>query len=278
MYERFASFLQTSNLAELLDGMSFLAGGPVLITDPRGRLLCLPTCHPDFCPLLGEGSTCPVVQRMRECADSPRRSPVLVRFHGVRHAVSSIQYRGCVLGFAIAEERRCQGPQSSSPQRGEGLRVVASLLATLIERMLAWRDAHTAPHPLGANGGDPPQEREVEVLTTCPRESTRGLLGEAILAGRLTPQGVARLRREFGLTWREVEVFVRYYLFPHADALQNGNLRKAVAQHLGVTEGTLRVYLNTVRGKLGLQSRRGSLGVLVWAREAGIVPPGMSFS
>lgn len=278
MHERFASFLETSNLTELLDGMSLLAGGPVLVTDPCGRFLCLPTCHPDFCPLLGEGSACPVVQRMGDCANTPGRSPVLVRFHGVCHAVSSIRHRGCVLGFAIAEERHCQGPRSSSPQRGEGLRVAASLLSTLIERMLAWRDARTAPHPIEANGGDSSQEREVEVLTTCPRESTKGLLREAILAGRLTPKGVARLRREFGLTWREMEVFVRYYLFPHADALQNGNLRKAVAQHLGVTEGTLRVYLNTVRGKLGLHSRRGSLGVLLWAREAGIVPPGMSFS
>ncbi len=274
--ELFERFAQASNLRELLDGMSLLAGGPVLVTDPSGRLLCLPSCHPDSCPLL-EGQSmrsphCPVAQKVAEHACNGARSPVVMRFHGVRHVVSSIQGWGRLLGFVIAEERSCGPLRGPSSQSLRHLRLGATLLSKWIERVLAYIEHGPALHSEKTNGQDALDGQVLEELAGCRRASTREILKEAILARKISPHGVARLRREFGLTWREVEVFVRYYLFPHQEAIQNGNARRSLARHLGITEGTLRVYLNEVRSKLSLQARRGSLSILLWAREERIAP------
>lgn len=103
-------------------------------------------------------------------------------------------------------------------------------------------------------------------------------LRRAVSQGWMSPWGIARLREEYRLTWREIEILTLYYLAPSWwwSEDENPNTRRILAKHLRITDGTLRAYLNGIRGKLGLRARRGALAFWRWAKAEGILSPDCS--
>jgi hypothetical protein len=88
----------------------------------------------------------------------------------------------------------------------------------------------------------------------------------------LTPGGLLLLRRRYGLTWAETDVFAEYYLTPSNgldDGVERG--RREVARRLGLSENTLMHHVSSMRRRVGFDARKGSAAVLLWSVRAGIV-------
>ena len=104
-----------------------------------------------------------------------------------------------------------------------------------------------------------------KLLQSCPDEDIKSRLLEAILNTRLTMEGLARLREEYGLTWRETDIFTQYYL-PMPNTLADSQSRRDfLARDLCMTDNTLRIHINRIRRKLGIVGRRSGISIYEWA-------------
>lgn len=93
------------------------------------------------------------------------------------------------------------------------------------------------------------------ILRSCLDPNARSHIAMCLASGALTPEELIRLRKEVGLSWRELEIFTRYYL--NSDANQNDNrFRFHLARELGISEYTLKVHIRNLRRKLALKDRR----------------------
>jgi ATP/maltotriose-dependent transcriptional regulator MalT len=110
-----------------------------------------------------------------------------------------------------------------------------------------------------------------ELLRDCDNPRTRAWLGEAVAQGTVSAVGIERLRRRFGLTWKELEVFVMYYLCPAVHGHKVGtNLRRMCADRLHVSENTVRAHIKSIRLKTDLAGEAGTVAVKEWLLAAGI--------
>ncbi len=109
-------------------------------------------------------------------------------------------------------------------------------------------------------------------LLTCAAEPS-GLehLAADLGRGLLSVEQLAALRRQFGMTWKEIQVFSAYYLRPGlaVGAEPPERFRQRTAVLLGISENTLKIHINSVRRKLGL-TPRATNGAYLWACERGI--------
>lgn len=94
-----------------------------------------------------------------------------------------------------------------------------------------------------------------ELLQGCRDPIVHRRIGQALSSGSLTPGELSRLREVVGLTWREIEVLVTYYLHS-SDKSDIGRSRRAIAQSLGISEHTLKIHVHSLRQKLSLNQRR----------------------
>lgn len=122
---------------------------------------------------------------------------------------------------------------------------------------------------LAGPGGEPGPAPPGGILAACGDERIRADLERSLASGRLTARGLRRLLEEYGLTWRESQVFVRYYL-PDGDSGPSSRQRSELAAQLGIAEHTVRHHVNSIRGKLGLGAQRG-MAAYRWALSREIV-------
>ncbi len=109
------------------------------------------------------------------------------------------------------------------------------------------------------------------ISVDCPNETIRLDLERALTEQRITINGIRTLKAKYKLTWRELQVFIRYYL-PTNDASDATNRRRLdVANRLGIKEYTVRHHVNVVRSKIGLTRQRG-IAMYHWAVANDIVP------
>ncbi|MDR7555653.1 MAG: hypothetical protein QN157_08605 [Armatimonadota bacterium] len=254
----------------LLEEVSALVGRPVLVVDRTGRFACTSGGHPCTCPLDG-AATCPVARRV-----SARRlqdGPCIVRYRGVPHVVVATG-TGDVPGPLVVVDGwapcgRAGVPRAVPLRRmRRGARLAAALVGWAHGKG-TWRDAVGCEPPPSQGppsrpwtGDGPP--------SAVRRYGRRGDGGSALVHQWLTPQGIARLRDAYRLTWREIDILLRYYLVPPSPG-EEASTRRALARQLGLTDGTLRAYVNGIRAKLGLRARRGALAYWAWARAEGML-------
>jgi ATP/maltotriose-dependent transcriptional regulator MalT len=109
-------------------------------------------------------------------------------------------------------------------------------------------------------------------LSECSNPSVRKYLLQAIGEDAISAEGVKILRTLHGLSWREVQITVDYYL---RTALQpmttSARMRDECAQRLNISQNTVRSHVNNIRGKLGLPKSLSGRLVLEWAREEGLL-------
>lgn len=125
---------------------------------------------------------------------------------------------------------------------------------------------------IGGNGREPNAEAEkpgdvltqrvADVLASCADTRTRVHIEHALTGDQLARRSVVRLHDDFGLTWREIEVFVAYYLDRRAAEGEGAApLRGRLAAELCMTENTLKSHIKSIRRKLGLPATADSLQV-----------------
>jgi ATP/maltotriose-dependent transcriptional regulator MalT len=122
-------------------------------------------------------------------------------------------------------------------------------------------------------GCDPPALAiPPSVLNSCQDPAVRRRLLAAIGEQWISPTGLLTLRDGCGLSWRELDVFVRYYLLPSApvSAKVERSWRSDVAQQLSVSDSTVRAHVTQIRRKLGLSGRKTGSSVLQWAITRGV--------
>lgn len=113
------------------------------------------------------------------------------------------------------------------------------------------------------------------VTEKCQNEVVRADLESALDEGGITEDGLHTLRSEYSLTWRELQIFVRYYLpgdDMSSEACVSNRRRLDLANRLGITEYTVRHHINVLRSKIGLTRQRG-MAMYHWAIANGIVRP-----
>jgi len=120
---------------------------------------------------------------------------------------------------------------------------------------------------------EPSGEPLAELLVGCPDPQVRSYLLQALADGVISPEGLHTLRADYGLTWREVEVLVEYYLRPAIQPNSTGlTLRMSCARRLGISKNTVRCHVSSIRGKLSLPSSLSGRGILAWVELQGLLP------
>ncbi|MDR5709284.1 MAG: hypothetical protein QN172_08825 [Armatimonadota bacterium] len=232
------------SFSQLLDALSEQAGCPLFVAASDGTPLAAPRQHAIPCLQAPEWEgICPGARAFAggppgtalvwTCPKNAQPHLVVPVANGSRQAV------------VMAELWLARSPRTIRT-RAERM---ARLAAELMQKALPAR-APEARTPVG------------EVPSRVVRQ--------ALADGRLTPEGLRRLRTRYRLSWREVEVLVLYYLTAHGP---DQRVRTTVGQTLGLTEGSVREYVRRVRRKLGVRFRR-SPEVWVWAREQGLTQEG----
>lgn len=111
-------------------------------------------------------------------------------------------------------------------------------------------------------------ERPAELLASCADPQIKGYILEAVDDDVISGEGVRALRVDYGLTWREIHVFIEYYLRqPMASTVGNSPLRQDCARNLGISAYTVRYHVSNIRGKLGLPASLSGRGILGWVRS-----------
>jgi ATP/maltotriose-dependent transcriptional regulator MalT len=119
-----------------------------------------------------------------------------------------------------------------------------------------------------ASGGSP-----ASMLVDCPDLQLRARLIAAVSDGLVSAEGLQILRSRHGLSWREADVFIEYYLRAAAGlGTANAQLREECACRLGISENTVRCHVNRIRSKLPLPPWAVGRRVLDWVRQEGLAP------
>jgi tetratricopeptide (TPR) repeat protein len=112
-----------------------------------------------------------------------------------------------------------------------------------------------------------------QILADCTDSRVRTNILQVIGDGLVSAQGAQSLRTKFGLSWRELEVFIEYYLRPSAQGIPSSpTLRTECAERLSISESTVRCHINNIRGKLGLPTWISGERVIAWAEQEGLLP------
>ncbi len=265
---------QTTDLHQILDEISTLAGCPVIVTDRQGAILSVPGCHPARCPLHGGAAAagCPVAHRALSRLHSPQGMSVM-DYRSTRHVIAPVRAAGHLQGLVIADGwAPVRGRGGAPAPRLEQMRRGAALAATVLAQFV---QAQRSVDPVS---GGALSQRKHRVPPTVIGRIPSDVVRQAVSQGWMSPRGLARLREEYRLTWREIEILTLYYLTPSWGRPddEGTSTRGALAKRLQITEGTLRAYVNGIRGKLGLRARRGALACWLWARAEGILSPDCS--
>ncbi|MDO8632894.1 MAG: hypothetical protein Q7R41_20625, partial [Phycisphaerales bacterium] len=110
-----------------------------------------------------------------------------------------------------------------------------------------------------------------DLFRDCDNLRTRESLRRGVESGAVSAAGIERLRQRYLLTWREVEVFVMYYLTPAVVGRMAGtSLRRTCADKLHVSENTVRAHIKSIRLKLDLPGEAGTVAVKEWLLATGI--------
>ncbi|MBI2955482.1 MAG: hypothetical protein HYY30_14300 [Chloroflexi bacterium] len=138
-------------------------------------------------------------------------------------------------------------------------------LRELATRLILDLAGSNAQHPGAA---DP-------LLSTCKDDDLRARIVSALADQRLTVAGILRLRHAYGLTWREIDIFARYYLPLRNTEEKSGSWseshRANLARSMCITDNTLRYHVSSIRRKLKLFGRKGGISVYQWALGEGII-------
>jgi ATP/maltotriose-dependent transcriptional regulator MalT len=157
--------------------------------------------------------------------------------------------------------RRLVGPDAAQPAPQSGRRSQANRIPSQTRALLStlWRKEFSNP--------------QKQVLLSCPDTDIRESLSSALDNKLVSAQGLRKLREENQLSWRELQVFVEYYLRPASrEFVGSAQLRKECAQRLGVSDSTVRCHVNSLRNKLSLPAWVAGSRVLEWAEKEGYVP------
>jgi hypothetical protein len=104
-----------------------------------------------------------------------------------------------------------------------------------------------------------------DLVSTCRDRSLRAQIASA-MASTSSELIILVLRRDYLLTWREIQVLLVYYLEPSRNGYASAaTSRRDYAQSLGLSENTLKVHIANLRRKLALAqhaSLRALLGEL----------------
>jgi len=133
------------------------------------------------------------------------------------------------------------------------------------------RDASTTAAFMTSPEAGPDLE---QAIASCRDPQVRVAVREALDRGLVTDGLLARLRGPFQLTWKEVLIFLSYYLqAAYQPSTPETRLRARIADELCISENTLKCHVASIRRKLGLPHRIGSVGLLSWGVEHGILSP-----
>jgi ATP/maltotriose-dependent transcriptional regulator MalT len=111
------------------------------------------------------------------------------------------------------------------------------------------------------------------VLAGCADLAVRSSLLQAVGDRLISSEGVRLLRTKWGLSWREVQVMVEYYLRPASEpASGTGQPRREYARRLQLSEHTLRCHVNSLRRKLALSPAVDGKQLLDWSTREGLLP------
>jgi ATP/maltotriose-dependent transcriptional regulator MalT len=101
-----------------------------------------------------------------------------------------------------------------------------------------------------------------DLVSTCRDQSLRAQIASA-MAATSSERIVRVLRRDYLLTWREIQVLLVYYLEPSRNGYASAAAsRRDYAESLGLAENTLKVHIANLRRKLAL-SQHASLRALL---------------
>ncbi|TAK33947.1 MAG: hypothetical protein EPO21_11205 [Chloroflexota bacterium] len=121
------------------------------------------------------------------------------------------------------------------------------------------------------------------VVLDCKDQDISSRILAALSHGWITSAGLARLRTRYCLTWREIDIFVQYYLqYYHLlgqrsgqeEAADSSPRREQLARSLNLTDNTLRLHISNIRRKIGVLGARDGLAIFRWALEEGITARG----
>jgi ATP/maltotriose-dependent transcriptional regulator MalT len=116
-----------------------------------------------------------------------------------------------------------------------------------------------------------------DTLVGCPDPQVRAAIQRELDSGRLSPRGLKTLRNDFRLTWKELLVFLSYYLqAAYEPSVSESGQRARVAEQLCLSENTLKYHVANLRRKLGIPHRLGSVAMLAWSIGQGILPDSTS--
>lgn len=179
-------------------------------------------------------------------ADLAKTSATLMESGHRLHATSINAYR------SRAELR------FGSPNAGERLHddVIGFMLHNRIEA-LPW-GVHRRPDGQLLFPDREPTDGDMlpDVIESCADPAIRARLTTAHGEGVITSELLTVLR-ERGLTWREVDVFVVYYLRSGGSLGEGTSLRDRTARMLRISEHTLKTHITRIRTKLDLPEHRG---------------------
>ncbi len=118
--------------------------------------------------------------------------------------------------------------------------------------------------PLFAGGGFQ------SLIESCRDPLIRAAILDELESGRITGEQLTRLR-DRSLTWTEILVFLHYYVKAGHEAVQGeSSLRAHVANRLCLSQNTVKCHVGSIRRKLGICHRIGTVGLLAQATEKGV--------
>lgn len=130
-----------------------------------------------------------------------------------------------------------------------------------------------------ATGPESSHSQLVEnLLYSCRDGFTRARLCFHLAHRRLLPDGVLRLRKQFGLTWKEIEVIVGYWLEPLWGLSPQDRSRKQCAEQLNLAENTLKVHVVNLRRKLALPTGSSAVALYSLMQSLGLISSSQFFS
>ncbi|MGI5836072.1 MAG: tetratricopeptide repeat protein [Chloroflexota bacterium] len=151
---------------------------------------------------------------------------------------------------------------------GNSLHLFAPLMHD--RRLEVRRMAREVVEALHQRGG---QTAQTEILADCSDPAIRESLLQAVCDGVISFNGIQVLRANHGLSWREIEILIEYYLRSAGRlTLESGRLRTECARKLNISENTVRCHVNNIRGKLSLPPLVSGSRVLDWAQQEGLLP------
>lgn len=118
------------------------------------------------------------------------------------------------------------------------------------------------------------RESLAKLLLGCGDEQIKGYLQEAVARDLVSVGGLFRLRDDFLLTWREIEVFIDYYLREALPSSPTSTpLRVSCANRLGISPSTVRYHVRNIRSKLDLPDSLSGRAIQAWAQAQGWLLP-----